>query len=68
MKLGPEGKGWRYVIILILIVAALFGIQTCSDSSMYTLNGEKFNRIVFIPIAVIAVGVLIYFVIRQNKK
>ena len=68
MKLGPEGKGWLYVVGLIVLGAAALLIQQCSDSSEYTLHGERFNRAVFIPIAGVLVAVVLVWYWLYNRK
>lgn len=59
MSLGPEGKGWRYVLIMLLIISSLFGVQTCSDSSWFIIGGG--DKIIGRIVASLAIAVVLGF-------
>lgn len=63
-------RGLMYVAGLILLGLAILGISQCSDSSMYTLNPEKFNKIVFLPIfgVVVVGGLIAWFIVKKKRK
>jgi hypothetical protein len=68
IKLGPEGRGWLYVVGLIAVGAIIIGFVTCGDSSKYVLHGEEYNRKWILPIFIaVAVGGGIW-IIRANRK
>jgi uncharacterized membrane protein len=64
-----EWNGWKIVIVLVVVFFAALGITQCSDSSEYTFNGEKYNRIgLTIFFSIVAVAVAIGLIFFRNKK
>lgn len=61
-------RGLLYAAALVAVFFAIFGVVQCGDSSEYTMNPERFNVRVILPIIGVVVAVVAFFWIRQNKK
>jgi len=62
-------RGLTYAAILVVLFIGILALQNACDSSAYTFNGEKINRIgLTIFFSLVAVGVAIGLIFFRNKK
>lgn len=62
-------RGLTYAAVLVVLFFGILALQNACDSSAYTFNGEKINRIgLSIFFGVIGLGVAYYFVFVKRKK
>lgn len=61
-------RGLLYAAAIVAVFFAILGVVQCGDSSEYTLNPERFNVRVILPIIGLAISVVAFLWIRQNKK